>query len=325
MLILEGIHALERRVLDLLDMRVYADADTDLCLSRRLVRDVQERGRDIEGCIKQWFKFVKPNYLRYVERQRDVADIIVPRGIENTVAISMVVDRVRKTLKEKSKRHQQALRLLFEIAEDAPLGPNVVVLENTSQLNGLNTIVLDPATEREEFIFCFDRIATMLLEKATESLTFIPKDIITPAGNHYKGLMPNGTVSAVVILRGGTILENGLHLVIPDCQTGRMLMQTSVHTSEPELHYLKLPDDISTHSRVILLDPQMSSGGAALMAVRVLLDHGVPEERVVFVTYFAGRKGLARLMSVFPSITVIVGRTGPDLEERWIEEKYMGC
>lgn len=73
-----------------------------------MVRDVRERGRDIEGCIKQWFKFVKPNFHRYVERQRDVAgswiltlraivhadiyaDIIVPRGIENQVAISMVM------------------------------------------------------------------------------------------------------------------------------------------------------------------------------------------------------------------------------------------
>jgi len=70
-----------------------------------VVRDVRERGRDIEGCIKQWFKFVKPNFHRYVERQRDVAgnakmpkewnrltqhlDIIVPRGIENQVAIGM--------------------------------------------------------------------------------------------------------------------------------------------------------------------------------------------------------------------------------------------
>jgi len=268
---------------------------------------------------------VKPNFHRYVERQRDVADIIVPRGIENTVAIGMVVDRVKKTLKEKSKMHQEALKRLGDNAEDAPLGPNVVVLEDSSQLKGLNTIILDPVTEREDFIFCFDRIATMLVEKATESLTFLPHIVTTPTGKNYRGLAPDGTVSAVVILRGGSILENGLHLVIPDCQTGRMLMQTSAHTGEPELHYLKLADDLATHSRVILLDPQMSSGGAALMAVRVLLDHGVLEERIVFVTYFAGRKGLARLVSVFPGITVIVGRTGPDLEERWIEEKYMGC
>lgn len=68
--------------------QVFCEADADTCLSRRLLRDVAERGRDVEGCIKQWFAFVKPNFERYVEPQRKVADIIVPRGIENKVAIS---------------------------------------------------------------------------------------------------------------------------------------------------------------------------------------------------------------------------------------------
>jgi uridine kinase len=53
-----------------------------------VLRDVKYRGRDIEGCIKQWFAFVKPNFHNFVEPQRQEADLIVPRGIENTVAIS---------------------------------------------------------------------------------------------------------------------------------------------------------------------------------------------------------------------------------------------
>ena len=108
-LILEGIFALyDPRVLQLLDMKVwivstnlvlmtwnwsewqiFCEADADTCLSRRsrllyalllqtltyslVLRDVEERGRDIEGCIKQWFAFVKPNFERYVEPQRKVA------------------------------------------------------------------------------------------------------------------------------------------------------------------------------------------------------------------------------------------------------------
>jgi len=209
----------------------------------------------------------------------------------------MVVDHVRKVLKQKSKDHQEALRLLGESAEDGPLGHNVVLLEESAQLSAINTVILDPQTDREDFIFNLDRITTILIEKATESLTFLPKEVTTPNGNRYQGLSPKGVTSAVIILRGGSIMENGLHLVIPDCQTGRMLMQTSTHTGEPELHFLTLSDDISSHSRVLLLDPQMSSGSAALMAVRILRDHGVEEERIVFVTYFAGRKGLARYVS----------------------------
>lgn len=77
----------------------------------------------------------------------------------------MIVDRVRKTLKSKSEQHQEALRRLGEAAEDAPLGRNVVLLTDTPQLNGLNTIILDPETDREDFIFHFDRVSTLLVEK----------------------------------------------------------------------------------------------------------------------------------------------------------------
>lgn len=104
-----------------------------------------------------------------------------------------------------------------------------------------------------------------------------------------------------------------------------MLIQTSWRTGEPELHYFKLAEDISTHERVLLLDPQMSSGGAALMAVKVLLDHGVEESKIVFVTYMAGKMGLNRLMGVFPEIKVVAGRVVDDLEVRWVEERYLGC
>jgi uridine kinase len=69
----------------------------------------------------------------------------------------------------------------------------------------------------------------------------------------------------------------------------------------------------------------MSSGGAALMAVRVLVDHGVPEEKVVFVTYLAGRMGVNRLLNVFPKVKVVVGRVLEDFQERWLEKRYFGC
>jgi uridine kinase len=104
-----------------------------------------------------------------------------------------------------------------------------------------------------------------------------------------------------------------------------MLIQTNYRAAEPELHYYKIAEDISEHQCVMLLDPQMSSGGAALMAVRVLLDHGVREDKIVFVTYMAGKMGLNRLMSVYPDIRVVVCRIVGDLELRWVEQRYLGC
>jgi uridine kinase len=165
----------------------------------------------------------------------------------------------------------------------------------------------------------------LLVEKATECLQYTSCEVATPVpGQVYHGLASYGTVSAVVILRGGSIMETGLKRVIPDCSTGRMLIQTNFRRGEPELHYYSLSPDISEHTGVMLLDPQMSSGGAALMAVKVLLDHGVKESNIVFVTYMAGHYGLRRLMSVFPDIKVVVCRIVGDLEKRWVEERYFG-
>jgi uridine kinase len=160
---------------------------------------------------------------------------------------------------------------------------------------------------------------------AINNIEFNSKTVETSTGNHYKGLQAAGEITAVVILRAGSTFETGLKRVIPDCRTGRVLIQSNVRTGEPELHYLKLPNDISTHNSVLLLDPQMSSGGAALMAVQVLVDHGVPQERIVFVTYFAGKMGLNRLTKVFPKLKVVVCTIVADYEERWIEKRYFGC
>jgi uridine kinase len=325
-LILEGIFALhDSRVLDLLDLKIFAEADADLCLSRRLVRDVKERGRDIEGCIKQWFGFVKPNFYRYVAPQRELADLIVPRGIENKVAISMVSDQVRKTLADKSTQHQIELRRLGKIAEDSPLSSNAIVLQQTNQVRGMHTLLLDPSTDREDFVFYFDRIVALLIETACDFLPFASCEVITPQKNSYLGLRKDSEVSAVVVLRGGSAFETGLRRTIPDCRTGRILIQTNYRTGEPELHYRALPANIAEHGLVLVLDPQFSSGAAALMAVRVLVDHGVPEETIVFVTYTAGRVGVNRVLSVFPDVKVVVARLGDDMENRWVESKYLGC
>ncbi|KAL8747388.1 MAG: hypothetical protein Q9190_000734 [Brigantiaea leucoxantha] len=252
-------------------------------------------------------------------------DIIVPRSIDNRVAIDMVVKHIQRLLIEKSKRHQNDLKKLGEQVEDEPLSDNVLLLEQTRQLVGITTIIQNPLTDEVDFIFYFDRISTLLVEKALENLQFEPKTVTTPRGSVYHGLGWAGVVSAVVILRGGSCLETGLKRVIPDCQIGRVLVQSNYRTGEPELHYLHLPQDISTHSRVLLLDPQVSSGGAALMCCKVLVDHGVQAERIVFVTYSAGKVGVNRLLKVFPEVTVVVCRIVEDSHERWIESRYFGC
>ncbi|KAK6224155.1 Uridine kinase [Pestalotiopsis sp. IQ-011] len=325
-LILEGIFALyDPRVRELLDMGVYCEADADTCLSRRLIRDVRDRGRDVEGCIKQWFAFVKPNFEKFVQPQRIVADIIVPRGIENRVAMSMVTQYIERKLVEKSTHHRAALKSLETGYDREPLSERVVVLKETPQIRGMATILQDIDTSSEDFIFYFDRLSALLIEEALNNSHFTELTVETPAGHKYHGLTVKGEVSAVIVLRGGATFESGLRRVIPDCRTGRLLIQSNIRTGEPELHYLKLPTDIAKHDSVLLLDAQMSSGGSALMSVQVLVDHGVSPDRIVFATYSAGRVGVHRLTKVFPEITVVVGKLLPDIEERWVEKRYFRC
>ncbi|KAF7547849.1 hypothetical protein G7Z17_g7422 [Cylindrodendrum hubeiense] len=325
-LVLEGIFALyDPRVLELLDMGIYCEADGDTCLSRRIVRDVRERGRDIEGVIKQWFGFVKPNFEKFVEPQRKVADLIVPRGIENRVALDMMVQFIEKKLFEKSRHHREALSQLEIACKESPLSDRVVVLDETPQLKFMNTILQDIDTCPEDFIFYFDRLASLIIEQALNNVQFKEATIVTPQGHTYSGLAPKGEVCAVLVLRGGSAFEPALRKTIPDCRTGRILIQSDFSTGEPELHYLRLPDNIQNQESVLLIDTQMASGGAALMAVQVLVDHGVPQERIVLATYSAGKIGLHRLTSVFPEITAVVCNMLDTPDERWVERRYFRC
>ncbi|CAJ2512249.1 Uu.00g052640.m01.CDS01 [Anthostomella pinea] len=325
-LVLEGIFALyDPRVMELMDMRIYCEADADTCLSRRILRDVKDRGRTVDGCIKQWFGFVKPNYEKYVVPQRNHADIIVPRGVENRVAMTMVTQYIERKLLEKSTHHRAALKSLEIGFESETLSDRVTILKETPQLRGMNTLIQDIDTCSEDFIFYFDRLSCLIIEQALNNVHFKEHTVETPAGRQYRGLAAKGEVCAVIVLRGGATFEGGLRRVIPDCRTGRLLIQSNTRTGEPELHYLKLPNDISKHESVLLLDAQMSSGGSALMAVQVLVDHGVPQDRIVFATYSAGRVGIHRLTKVFPEIAVVVGNMVPDFQDRWVEKRYFRC
>ena len=98
-IILEGILILDdERLRDLMDIKVYVDADDDIRILRRIQRDMQERGRSLESIISQYLKTVKPMYHQFIEPTKRYADIIVPDGGENHVAIDILTTKVRDVL-----------------------------------------------------------------------------------------------------------------------------------------------------------------------------------------------------------------------------------
>ena len=97
--LLEGILILENAALrDRLDMKIYVDTDADERILRRLLRDVKERGRNLDSVIGQYLSTVKPMHEAFVEPSKKHADLIVPVGGENAVACQMIVDQIEKHL-----------------------------------------------------------------------------------------------------------------------------------------------------------------------------------------------------------------------------------
>jgi uridine kinase len=95
-LIIEGILIYaEKELRDLMDIKIYVDTDDDERLIRRLKRDIVERGRSLDSVIQQYIATVKPMHLEFVEPSKRWADIIIPKGGENNVAIDMVVSKIR--------------------------------------------------------------------------------------------------------------------------------------------------------------------------------------------------------------------------------------
>ncbi|MGC9359677.1 MAG: uridine kinase [Anaerolineae bacterium] len=98
-ILVEGILVLATPELrDELDVKVYVDADADIRLIRRLRRDILERGRDLPSVIAQYLDTVRPMHLQFVEPSKRYADVIVPEGGRNRVALEMICARLRATL-----------------------------------------------------------------------------------------------------------------------------------------------------------------------------------------------------------------------------------
>ncbi len=108
-IILEGILVLnEPKLRELMDIRVFIDTALDICFIRRLKRDIEERGRSVESVIKQYQNTVRPMYFQFIEPSKRYADIIIPRGGKNLVAIDILTTKIRSMLLQQEKINLEA-------------------------------------------------------------------------------------------------------------------------------------------------------------------------------------------------------------------------
>ena len=100
-IIVEGILIFENKPLrDLMDIKIFVDTDADVRLCRRIKRDVRKRGRTLESVLEQYQNTVKPMHEMYVEPSKKFADIVVPEGGKNLVALDMIMGRIQRHLEE---------------------------------------------------------------------------------------------------------------------------------------------------------------------------------------------------------------------------------
>lgn len=296
--IVEGILVLAMdEVRDLLNLKVFVDTDDDVRLARRIKRDTKERGRDVNGVIEQYTRFVKPSFEAFVLPSKRDADIIIPwaRG-ENTVAIGLIVQHIQ------SKLQQTDLRRIF---------PNLHVMHGNFQTRSMHTIIRDRNTCKEDFAFYADRLIRLVVEAALGYLPFKEKHVITPLGAQYVGVDFADHLCGVSMIRSGEAMENALRACCKGCRIGKILIHRHGDVLNDEgspltrrTVYERLPPDISRR-HVLLMDPVLATGRSVCEAIHVIVEKGVPPSRIIFVSLIASPEGLREVATRFPDITIV--------------------
>lgn len=314
--IFEGIMAFANpELMKVMDMKVFVDTDSDICLARRLRRDIAERGRDPQGVLKQYKKFVKPSFEHYIEPYMQSADIIVPKGGENDIAVNLIVLHVHNQLQARGfkLRNKQAQAS----HNGQPMPDTLHILEKTSQVHGIHSFIRDKNTSRDEFIFYSKRLMRLLFEYALSMLPFKDVVIETPQGFFYDGRKTSvKRIVGVSILRAGETMEQALCEVCKDVSIGKILIQTNMDTGEPELHYIRLPKDIKDQY-IFLLDATVATGAAAMMAIRVLLDHDVPEEKIFLCSLLMAESGVQTVAYAFPKVKLVTTAVDKEVNDEF--------
>ncbi|KAI7734421.1 hypothetical protein M8C21_004070 [Ambrosia artemisiifolia] len=216
-IILEGILIFhDPRVRDMMNMKIFVDTDADVRLARRIRRDTTEKGREIGMVLDQvaglagWYsKFVKPSYENFILPTKKYADIIIPRGGENHVAIDLIVQHIR------TKLGQHDLCKIY---------PNLYVIHSTFQIRGMHTLIRDAKTTKHDFVFYSDRLIRLVVEHGLGHLPFTEKQVTTPTGSVYTGVDFCKRLCGVSVIRSGESMENALRACCKGIKIGKILI-----------------------------------------------------------------------------------------------------
>ncbi|KAJ8439655.1 hypothetical protein Cgig2_017928 [Carnegiea gigantea] len=263
-------------------------ADADVRLARRIRRDTVERGRDIAMVLDQYSKFVKPAFDDFILPTKKYADIIIPRGGDNDVAVDLIVQHIR------TKLGQHDLCKIY---------PNLYVIQTTFQIRGMHTLIRDAQTTKHDFVFYADRLIRLVVEHGLGHLPFTEKQVITPTGSVYTGVDFCKRLCGVSIVRSGESMENALRACCKGIKIGKILIHREGDNGQ-QLIYEKLPQDIANRN-VLLLDPILGTGNSAVQAISLVIEKGVPESNIIFLNLISAPQGVHMVCKRFPRIKIV--------------------
>ncbi|KAK8937177.1 hypothetical protein KSP39_PZI012458 [Platanthera zijinensis] len=299
--ILEGILVFhDSRVRDLMDMKIFVDTDADSRLARRIIRDTVVRGGDVTSVLERYGKFVKPAFDDFVLPSKKYADVIIPRGGDNHVAVDLIVQHIR------TKLGQHDVCKIY---------PNVYVIHSTFQIRGMQTLIRDRDIATPDFVFYSDRLIRLVVEHGLGHLPFAEKQVVTPTGSVYTGVDFCKKLCGVSIIRSGESMENALRACCKGIKIGKILIHREGDNGK-QLIYQKLPNDISER-HVLLLDPVLATGNSANQAIELLIRKGVPENRIIFLNLISAPEGIHCVCKRFPLLKVVTSEIDAALNEEF--------
>lgn len=164
----------------------------------------------------------------------------------------------------------------------------------------------------------------LIIEYSLNFLPTKPVRVITPVEDaELDGHEFAGKIVGVSILRAGEAMEHALRSCCRNVRIGKILIQRDETTAEPIFYMAKFPPDV--HKRhVLLLDPMLATGGSALCAIGKLLDAGVDERKIVFVSVVAAPEGIAKIMQKHPLLHVCTAHVAEGLNSHCYIKRSVG-
>lgn len=252
-------------VRSMLDVKIFVDTDTDICLCRRIRRDIAERGRDVQGVLLQYERFVKPAFDEFVKPSARYADLIVPRGVDNVVAVDIVCTLLKQRLAQRAANARELSRTPTPLLvagttprPSSPLPSGVIVLPESNVTRSLITRLLDSSMNRSDFISFSDRLIHLTLESALAGMPHTARTVITPTETEFKVSVARirllrrlsayrvaycaywvidrdaqgqamSDMCAVSIMRAGDAIVNNLKKIMQSgCHYGQLLIQVII-------------------------------------------------------------------------------------------------